>query len=104
MKTRGLVAIAAVLLLSGCATEQAAVEPSSTASASYEDQMRELDQFFGYSDEDVQSAGQSICSAMEDGTSFERAKELLGMNGMNEADASTAVRLSVSEYCPQVSG
>jgi len=95
-----------LLLIAGCASNagQPASAPTATPTASYADQMRDIDHFFGYADSDLQSAGESICAAMEDGTTFERAKELLGMNGMSDGEASEAVRLSVDEYCPQLAG
>lgn len=93
--------LVAALALSGCA---AGAEPEATPTpteSSFLDEMRSTEAFFGFSDEQLQTIGQSTCDALRDGSSFDDIVDTLAINDFTKDQATTIIFASAAEYCPE---
>lgn len=97
----GLLVIGA-FLLTGCAAAPAEPKPTQTAAAepTYLDLMRDTKAFFGADDAALNKIGHSICDALEDGSTYDDAAEMLGVAGLTASQAESVIFASADEFCP----
>lgn len=107
MRLAPVAVAASLVLLAGCSSTPPApappvqTTPTPTPSSTFIDEMRSTGAFFGFPDGQLRDIAQTICEALDEGSTFDGLVETLAVNDFTEDQASTVIFASAREYCPE---